>query len=146
MPANECIPYYEPGSRITAHCEAAVTGKRLVDISDPVQAGGAGQGLSTSIAGGNIVVSPATAAGLCIGVASHDAAAGKKVTVILNAGAVVPVTALGAITAGDEVEIGAGGKVATQNAGRAVGRAFSSAADGADCAVLIYTGPSGAAF
>jgi len=142
---NECIPYYEPGARLTGHCEAAVTGKRLVDISDPPQSGGPGGGLSTSTSGGNIVVSHAPAGGLAIGVASYDAAIAKKVSII-GPGAVVPVTAGGTITAGQEVEAAAGGKVIAQDTGRAIGRAFSSATLDTDCAVLIYAGASGAAF
>lgn len=145
MAANECIPYYEPGDRITGHCEAAVTGKTLVDISDPAQPGGPGGGLANTTEGGNIVVSPATAGGLTIGAASHDQAAGKKVTVI-QPGAVVPVTAGATVTAGQEVEVGTGGKVIPQDTGRAIGRAYGSAANNADCPVKIYDGASGAAF
>lgn len=96
MPENECFPYYEPGDRITALCEAAVTGKRFVDISDDVSSEG------------NLTVSPATAGGKTIGVASHDQAIDGLVT-ILGSGLVVPVKAGGAITAGDDVAIGAAG-------------------------------------
>jgi predicted RecA/RadA family phage recombinase len=144
--ANECIPYYEPSDRITAHCEANVTGKCLVDISDPVQAGGIGQGLGggTPVTGGNIVVSPTAAGGMTIGVAGHDQVAGKKVPVIQEG--IVPVTAGAAITAGQEVEATATGKVIPQDTGRAVGRAYGSAANNADCPVRLYDGPSGAAF
>lgn len=136
-PVNECVPKYEPGSRITGHCEAAVTGKRFVDISDPRQSG---PGLSDTAEGGNIVVSPATADGKALGVASHDAAIGAKVTVIL--GGVVPVTADGPITAGADVEVGATGKAKTFTDGRAVGRAVGSASDGNDCLVLLFNGVS----
>lgn len=141
---NECIPFYEPGSRITGHCEAAVTGKRFVDISDDRQGPVAGAGLGTNTDGGNIVVSHATAAGKAIGVASHDAAIGKKVT-ILSGGFVVPVTADGAINSGDEVEVGANGKAKALAAGRPVGRAFDDAADGADAMIKIYDSPGAAA-
>ena len=54
MATNECIPYYEPGERITGHCETAVTGKRFVAVSDNIQSG---PGLNTGTAGGNIVIS-----------------------------------------------------------------------------------------
>lgn len=124
--ANECIPYYEPGGRITAKAEAALTGKRFVDISDP---------LSTD---GNIVVSPATAKGMALGVASHDAAEKGRVTVLVG-NFVVPVTASGTIEAGEEVQVATGGKAVKFSDGRAVGRALAKATDGTDCKVLLYT-------
>ena len=132
---NEAIPFYEPADRITGSCEVAVVGKRFVDISDPIQSG---PGLSNTAEGGNLVISPATAAGQALGVASHDAGVGKKVTV-LRGGMVVPVTAAAAITAGAEVEVGANGKAATKASGVAVGRALTtaSAAD-VDAMILLY--------
>lgn len=133
--ANEAIPFYEPGQRITAHCEAAVVGKRFVDISDPAQSG---PGLSSTAEGGNIVVSPASAGGLVLGVASYDAAIGKKVAVIL--GGVVPVVADGNVTAGQQIEVGTDGKAKTRTTGLAVGRALESASSGADVPVLLYQG------
>lgn len=122
---NECIPYYEPGFRLTAKCEAAVTGKRFVDISDPLSSDG------------NFVVSPATAKGMALGVASHDAAIGARVT-ILTAGFVVPITASGTIEPGEEVQVGSEGKAVKFTDGRAVGRALAKATDGKDCKVLLY--------
>lgn len=140
--ANECDPFYEPGSRLTAKAGAAVTGKRFVDIS---------AGLSTD---GNIVVSPASAKGKTIGVASHDVAEGKRVTII--GGGVVPVMASGTIEPGDEVGIATGGKAvkaeapseAEVKAGSitkvpAVGRALAKATDEKDCKVLLYVGHAG---
>lgn len=124
--ANECIPYYEPGGRLTAKCEAAVTGKRFVDISDP---------LSTD---GNIVVSPATAKGMALGVASHDAAEKARVTVLVG-NFVVPVTASGTIEPGEEVQVATGGKAVKFSDGLKVGRALAKATDGTDCKVLLYT-------
>lgn len=109
--ANDLIPYYEPGSRITATAELAVTGKRFVAISDPKEAASAG--LSALVNGGNVVVSPAGAGVRGFGVACMDAAQGKKVTIIATPGAVVPVTAGGEIAAGDELQITTGGKVVT---------------------------------
>ncbi len=135
---NECIPFYEPGSRVTGHCEAAVTGKRFVDISDDRQGPVAGAGLGTNTDGGNIVVSHASAGGNAIGVSSHDAAIAKKVT-ILGAGFIVPVTADGAINSGDEVMVGATGKAKAWATGnRVVGRAWDDAADGAPAMIQVY--------
>jgi uncharacterized protein DUF2190 len=126
MPANECIPYYEDADRITAKCEAAVTGKRFVDVSDPLSSDG------------NIVISPATAKGMALGVASHDAAIGARVTVLVK-NMVVPVTASGTIEPGEEVQVAAGGKAVKWSDGRAVGRALAKATDGQDCKILLYT-------
>lgn len=135
---NECIPLYEPGGRLTGHCEAAVVGKRFVDISDDLQGTGS-PGLTTSTAGGNIQVSPATAGGTALGVASHDAAIGKKVTILCDPGMVVPVIADGAITAGEEIEVGAAGKAKTKGAAnRGVGRAVNTCADGEECFVQLF--------
>lgn len=130
---NECMPYYEPGDRITGHCDSAVTGKRFVDIAADVQSG---PGLSATGDGGNVVIEHATAAGIALGVSSHDAAVGNKVTVILDH--VVPVTATGAINAGAEVEVGANGTAAALSAGRAVGRSLNTVADGEDAMILQY--------
>lgn len=130
---NECIPFYEPGARLTASCEAAVTGKRLVDISDPIQSG---PGLSSTSEGGNLVVSHATAAGKVLGVASHDAAIGAKVTVICEG--VVPIKAGGNIATGAEVEVGTNGQAVTLDSGKAVGRCLSAATSGADAMIRLY--------
>lgn len=136
MTANECVPKYEPGARVTGHCEAAVIGKRFVDISDPKQGGGL-TALDSTASGGNVVISPATAGGTKCGVASHDQAIGKKVTFIADG--VVPVNCDGNVTAGQEVEVGTAGKAKTLGTGRAVGRAWSSAASGADALIKLYS-------
>lgn len=107
--ANDLIPYYEPGSRITATAELAVTGKRFVAISDPKEVASAA--LADDAGGGNVVVSPAGSGVRGFGVACMDAAQGAKVTIIATPGAVVPVTAGDAIVAGDELQITTGGKV-----------------------------------
>jgi hypothetical protein len=133
----ECIPYYEPGDQITAHCEAAVVGKTFVAISDPRQ-GPAGGGLSTTGEGQNVVVSTCAADGKPLGVAAHDAAIGKKVGVIGGPGFIVPVTADGAITAGDEVEVGANGKVKVFDAGIKAGLCLDTVADAADAMIKLY--------
>lgn len=144
--ANECIPYYEPGTRITGHCEKAVTGKRFVDISDDIQSG---PGLSATAEGGNIVIELATAKAL--GVASHDAGEGEKVTIIRGP-TVVPVTAKEAISAGEEVGVGEKGQAvkAVASSGKEieegkpdfkvapVGRCLADVAEGKDAMVALY--------
>ena len=125
--ANECIPLYQPGKHITTAVATAVTGKTFVDIS----------GATLNPATGALIsVAPATAAGKVLGVAAFDAAVGAQVPVIGEG--VVPVTAGAAITAGAEVEVGAGCKAITLASGKAVGRALTTAANNADVYVRLY--------
>lgn len=134
--ANECIPFYEPGARITGHATADVVGKRFVDISATIQAG---PGLNTSVTGGNISVAHATAAGKVIGVSSHDASSGKKVTILMaGVGLVLPVKSAGNIAAGAEVEVGSSGQVVTIASGRAVGRCLATCTSGDDAMIKLY--------
>lgn len=107
---NECIPYFEPGTRLPASVLAGktVVGKRFVVVGGSTQS--PLEGLNTAVDGGNIQIQPAAAKDpVVLGVASHDAAAGDKVTV-LCAPMVVPVLAGGNITAGERVGVGAEGK------------------------------------
>jgi predicted RecA/RadA family phage recombinase len=130
---NEAIRYYSPGQDITAYPTAAVTGKRCVTISATRQAGPA---LNTSTSGGNVSVAHASAAGAIFGVAAWDAGIGELVDI--RRGGVVPITADGAITAGQRVEVGTTGKVRTLASGIAIGLAVADAADGADAQIALY--------
>lgn len=104
---NEAIPFYEDAKRITGHCKAAVTGKRFVAIAADAQ--GNTPGLSDDALGGNIVIQHAAAkAGRVLGVSSYDAAKDDKVTVLRGC-QVVPVKAGVAMSAGQEVGVGAEG-------------------------------------
>ena len=132
--ANECIPYYEPGTRITGHASAAVVGKTVANISADTQSG---PGLSATAEGGNIVVATAAARAKGIGVFSHDAARDEKVTVLCSP-MVVPVKAGGAIDAGDEVEAGTAGVVIRFVDGAKIGRALATAARDEDTMVKLY--------
>jgi hypothetical protein len=126
MPANECIPYYDPADDVTGYCTAAVVGKRFLDIS---------AGLSTTDA--LISVATATAKGKAIGVAARDQA--EKGRVLVRRGPkVVPVTASGTIEPGDEVQVATGGKAIKLTDGIAVGRAWAKATDGQDCKIALY--------
>lgn len=136
MAANECIPYYEPGGRITAHAAASLTGKRFVRVSATKQAGSAG--VSDSVLGGNVVVNTPSAGGRVLGVTSHDIASGKKGTIISTPGTVVPVTCAADITAFAEVEVDTAGRVIPKNTGVAVGVALADAANGADAMIKLY--------
>lgn len=131
---NLCMPFYEPGQRVTCHAGAAVTGKRFVIITATRQSGPA---VSDATNGGNYVVGPATAGVRAFGVAEHDAALNKKVNVITT-GAIVPVTAGGAIAAGAEVEVDAQGRAITLASGKAVGMACTTGVANADVEVKLY--------
>lgn len=133
--ANDCIPFYEPGGRITAHCAAAITGKRFVAISASRQSG---PGLSATGDGGNYIVNAPAAGGRVFGVAMHDAPSGGKVTIVRGPGFVVPVLAAAAIAVFAEVEVNATGAVITKASGVAVGFAVTAAANGADAEIALY--------
>lgn len=120
--ANTCIPLFQPGQEITGSPTAPVVGKRFVAIS--------GNG-----AGDLIRVAHATAAGRAFAVALYDQVAGEPVPMLREG--ILPVTAVGAITAGGRIEVGAGGRAAPLTAGVDVGTAVYDAADGADCFVAL---------
>lgn len=133
---NECIAFFDAGADITAKAEAAVTGKRFVQVSDP-QDGPALMGLSSTADGSNIVVSHATAAGAILGVSSYDAGVGERLYV-LRGKKVVPVKSAGPITAGQEVEVGANGQAVALASGKAVGVAVDTCASGEDVPIALY--------
>jgi len=128
--ANETVSYYEPGSNITGVATAAVTGKRFLAIS--------GNRSTASVSKGNISVAHATAAGRICGVSQADAANGELVGVVRGNSRVVPVTCSAALTAFQEVEVGANGQAAPKSAGVAVGYAITAAASGSDAQISLY--------
>lgn len=120
---NVCQPLYNEARNISGRPTAAVIGKRFVAIS------GNGSGGAPSIA-------HAAAGARVFGVAGYDAAIGELVPVIRKG--VVPVTAAAAISANNEVEVGANGQVIPKAAGIAVGVALFDAANGADALIALY--------
>lgn len=142
--ANDCIPIFEPGHRITGHASVALTGKRFCNVTADAQAGFGLKGLVADpmAAGikGLITLGAPTAAASALGVAAYDVASGGQVTVLIGKGMVVPVTASNAtITGGQEVEIAdTTGRVKTLASGVAVGRALASCLANADCPILLY--------
>lgn len=128
MATNSAVPFWDEGNTITCHAEAAVTGKRFVTISGPRVDGN--PQVSQLVGAANV---------RAIGVAGYDAAAGAKVSVYSAPGLVMPVTASGAITAGQPVYSAADGKaVAAQPAGAPiVGIALDDAADGTDAPIKL---------
>lgn len=134
--ANDMIPIFEDADHLTCLATAAITGKTFVDISGNRDSG---PGLAPDGSTKNVYkVAPATAAGLALGVAEYDAANGTLVTVARTPGMVVPVTTGAAITAGAEVEVGAGALAVPHAAGIAVGRCLTGAASGADAEIILY--------
>lgn len=140
--ANQCIPYMEPGNRVTCHAAAAITGKCFVEITADAQAGYGLKGLAGDPLAAGVaslpVVGAAVAAARNFGVAERDAPSGGEVEVFRKM--IVPVTASNAaITAGQEVEVAdTAGHVKTLSAGVAVGKAMSSCAANGDCLVALY--------
>lgn len=110
MPVNESIAYYDSGEDITCFCEAAVTGRRFVAISDPKKV--ASEALSSAVDGGNAVVSHCGAGLKAFGVSSYDAAINTLVPV-MRGHKVVEVEAGAAMTAGAEVMSDATGRAIT---------------------------------
>jgi hypothetical protein len=100
--ANECIPFYEDDKRVTGEPTSTVTGKRCVEVS------------GDRTADGNVAIAPCPSGLRPYGVASHDAAVAAKVAVLRRM--TVPITADGAISAGDQVMVGAVGKAKTHGA------------------------------
>lgn len=127
MPANECIPYYQPGAGITGKASAAITGKRFVKISGARTGGPA---LSADLANVH-TVAQAGAGERAIGVAAHDIASGSLGPLHTQPGIVVPVTSGAAITAGAEVQADASGKAIPLAAGKSLGVNLATVA-GAD--------------
>ena len=122
---NDARPLFRPGAEVTALTSAAVTGKTFVGIS-------ATRDADTGL----VKVAPATAAAKAFGVAAYDAASGATLPILR--GGIVPVTAGGSITAGDEVEVGTGGKAVKLATGVAVGQAIETATSGADVFVALH--------
>lgn len=125
--ANECIPRYEPGQRITGKATTAITGCRLLAISD---------GLSSE---GNVQVAPCGAGEQSCGVASHDVASGDLVT-FLGEG-VVPIDVAADVAAGDLLEAAAVGKVTP--AGGADGTAASLTLGSSNSKVRVVANDEG---
>lgn len=117
--ANECMPVYDPGAAVTAHADAAITGKQCVRVSAAKQAGSdLTPGGADQTGGGNVRVDQTFTAGTAVptfGIADRDAALGNKVGVLR--GGVLPVTCGAAVTAGTRVMPDATGRAIPYAAG-----------------------------
>jgi hypothetical protein len=123
MATNPAMPLYEYGKNVSCRATANVTGKRFVAIS--------GNGVLP-----NPSAAHATAAGRVFGVSGYDVPSGDRFPVVRKG--VVPVTAGAALTAGQEVEVGAAGVAVVKAAGVAVGVVLFDAANAADAYVDLY--------
>jgi hypothetical protein len=150
--ANEAIPFYEDGDELPCVAKTAVTGKHLVQVT----AGREGTiqttyspppyvpdtGLDTTASGNRIQVGLPNASGAagagkrCLGVAAWDAGVGVEVTVLR--GRVLPIVSSADITAGQEVEVAAGGTVIPLASGTAIGVAVDTSTNGNDAQILLY--------
>jgi Uncharacterized conserved protein (DUF2190) len=145
---NECIPSVEAAytQKITAHADAALTGKcfvaPLVQYQNTSAPGLAPDPLAAGD-GGNLRCPGLPAAGGQVGgVAAWDVPSAGKAVIIRGAGTVLPVTSGAAITAGAEVQADASGRVVPFAAGKKVGIAHNAAAGaGTDVQVELYPNP-----
>jgi hypothetical protein len=131
VPANEAIVLFET-SDITGKATAAITGKRFVDVSAAMN-----PALNTALDGGVVSFAPAGAGVKAFGVAVYDAAINAMVPVVGTPGRIVPVTAGGTVTAGQEVETDATGRAITLATGKSLGKALTSATVGNDVFVKL---------
>src|SRR5664279_124196 len=138
-PQNECVALFEEGDDVTAYTTTAVTGKRFVAISADITSG---PGLNTSLSGGLISVGTAAAGSRIFGIAGRDALINTDVLVRREVGGIFPVTADGAITAGDPIVVGASGKAKTAALGSAVQAVATSGVVGSNNAIT-YTAVTG---
>jgi hypothetical protein len=131
---NAISPLYKPGGTLTGHATAAITGGRFVSVS---AAPASGPALNTATDGSNVKITTTGAGAKADGVAGYDAAAAAD-KIPFHLDGVVPVTAGGTVTAGQEVESDAQGRAITLASGKACGKAFTSATVGNPVYVRLY--------
>jgi hypothetical protein len=141
MPVNECIPVMEAAytQKMTIHADAALFGKRFCGPLTTYQSGPLGLAADPLAAGDGSNLRTAglpSAGGEVGGVVMWDVAAGAKAGVIRGAGTILPLISGAAVTAGQELQADAAGKVIPFSAGRKIGKAHSTVA-GADLDVVV---------
>lgn len=142
MPANICVPLFKGGEKdLTVRATATVVGKTFAAISADIESGPVitTAVLPTTYDGGNLRAATCGAGVKPDGVFAYDQASGGVVPIIRQqGGAIAPVTAGAAITAGQEVEVGTAGKAIPLASGKVAGRATTTAALNTDCYVELY--------
>ena len=125
--ANDVVPFYEPGTHPTCSPSGAggVTGGTFVAISGDRNSDGL------------IQIATAAADALAFGVAAHDAAQGGRVKVFRGQGVTLPMTADGAISANQLVEVGTNGNPTARTTGVPVGLCVHGAADGEEVQITL---------
>lgn len=123
MPTNVSHPLFRPGHELTARATAGVIGKRFVTIT------------ADTDTDDMLRVGPPAAGAKAFGVATRDAGTGELVSVLRKG--IVNVSAGGTVTAGQQVEVDATGRVVTLVAGRPVGTAIQSGGTGTDVFVAL---------
>lgn len=139
--ANDLIPYKYDGDQVTGLAQAAVTGKKCVQIV--AKKDNLTEGLAAD-ANGNLykVAHPnfggnALGAGKRVfGVAKYDAVSGARVGIARDG--IIPITASGAIPAGSEVQVAADGSVVVLSSGTPIGLCLNDCASGADAEIAYY--------
>lgn len=143
MPANICVPLFKGGEKDqTVRVTAAVVGKTFGAISATIESGPelTTATLPSTYDGGNLRAATCGAGLKADGVFAYDQPTVGGIVPLIRqqGGAVVPVTAGAAITAGVQVEVGANGKAITFASGIPVGKATTTAVLNGDCYVELY--------
>lgn len=120
---NESVPLYRPGKEITYVGDAAILGRRAVKVN------------ATKTSGNNLHVIQAVAGDRPDGIAMYDTAINE--TGGMHRDGVVFVDAGATVTAGQEVQVDATGRVITLAAGKSIGKAWSDATVGNQCLVAL---------
>lgn len=121
---NQMKERFNPGTDLTAHVEATVTGKTFLRY-----AGAMKKGL--------ISVAPANPGEAIAGVCKYNAEADDLVGVARGSGRVVTVTAAAALTAGTAVEVAANGHATPATSGVTVGWAVDNTDEGDDALISL---------
>ena len=121
---NPARDLYNDGSDITCRADTAVTGKTFAAVAGPR-------------VDNLVTIGTAPAGARAAGVVKYDAAADDLVGLARGSGRVITVTAGGAITAGDDVQVGAGGRAIKATDGVVVGYAVDTATNGTDVPVSL---------
>jgi len=143
-PVNEAIPVYEAAytQKLTVFFTGAVVGKTFCGPLTTFQSGPLALSPDPLAAndGGNVQCAGVPAAGGEVGgVVMYDVPSNNRGGVMRGAGTMVPVTSGAAVTAGNELQVDAAGKVVPYSTGRKVGKAHNTVgAANADVIVELY--------